>query len=270
MKVPSYQMAGHFGLTFCGRAHTVQEVEEIAQLGLRCVEINLLQGQVAMGRLAELNQMAKEMGLSYLVHAPNEGDPRDLERLGGAFQEQILKLVEDCLEIGAKLLTVHFWMDRRFIPQNVVREKALILARMAREAARRGVRICLENLSEDPQDLLAALEASPELGLTLDVGHGQLMCTGNRASEILKSFPHRVYHVHLHDNRGGQLVGDDLHLPIGQGCVDFKAFLGALVEKGYRHTLTFEIPVPMIPSSLERVLRILEDLNGSSRGGGPG
>lgn len=260
-------MGSRVGLVLAGRAHNLQEVEAVARAGLKLVEINLLQGQEAMARLGELKDLAQRWGLDYLVHAPNEGDPRDIERLGGPFLDVIHGLLDGCLEIGAKLLTIHFWMDRRFIPQEVVRKKAGILAQMAREGARRGVKISLENLSEDGQDLSLALRESPGLGLTLDVGHGELMCESNRALELLERFPHRVSHVHLHDNMGGDLVGDDLHLPVGEGKIDFRAFLERLVRSGYNGAATLEVPVEGIKVSMERILGILEEIRNSKSQG---
>lgn len=255
------------GLVLAGRAHDLSEVEAVAKAGLKLVEINLLQGQEAMARLGELEKMAQQWGLSYLVHAPNEGDPKDLDRLGGPFLEVILKLLDDCLEIGARLLTVHFWMDRRFIPEDVVRKKAEILARMVREGTSRGIKISLENLSEDGRDLSVALRESPGLGLTLDVGHGELMCSRNRALELLELFPQRVSHVHLHDNLGGDLVGDDLHLPVGEGKIDFKKFLQALLGSGYTGAATLEVPVQGIRVSMERIRGILQGIsNGQAEG----
>lgn len=260
-------MGSRVGLVLAGRAHNLREVEAVARAGLKLVEINLLQGQEAMARLGELKDLAQRWGLDYLVHAPNEGDPRDIERLGGPFLDVILGLLDGCLEIGAKLLTIHFWMDRRFIPQEVVRKKAGILAQMAREGARRGVKISLENLSEDGQDLSLALRESPGLGLTLDVGHGELMCESNRALELLERFPQRVSHVHLHDNMGGDLVGDDLHLPVGEGKIDFRAFLERLVRSGYNGAATLEVPVEGIKVSMERILGILEEIRNSKSQG---
>lgn len=253
-------MNSKVGLTLAGRAHDLREVQAVAKAGLGLVEINLLQGRELMASLGELKDMAQKWGLGYLVHAPNEGDPKDLKRLGGSFLEMILKLLDGCLEIGAKLLTVHFWMDRRFIPEEVLRTKARILAKMVREGSSRGIKISLENLSEDSLDLSHALKESPELGLTLDVGHGELMCLENRALELLERFPQRVFHVHLHDNLGGDLVGDDLHLPVGEGKIDFKTFLEKLMGSGYSGAATLEVPVQGIRLSMERILGILEQI----------
>ncbi|MEJ5375955.1 MAG: sugar phosphate isomerase/epimerase family protein [bacterium] len=248
------------GLILAGRAHNFKELEAVARAGLKTVEINLLHGQEAMSKPGELKDMAQQWGLSYLVHAPNEGDPKDLHKLGGAFLDLILRLMDNCLEIGARLLTIHFWMDRRFIPEEVVRKKARILARMVKEGESRGIRVSLENLSEDSQDLKCAMDESPGLGLTLDVGHGELMCKRNRALELLELFPKRVLHVHLHDNLGGDLVGDDLHLPVGEGKIDFRSILERLVGIGYEGAATLEVPLDGIRLSMGRILGILEEI----------
>jgi len=53
--------------------------------------------------------------------------------------------------------------------------------------------------------------------MTLDLGHGELLCEENRSLGFIEKFPERIKHVHLHDNRGGNSPTDDLHLPPGEG-----------------------------------------------------
>src|SRR5256885_13290799 len=45
-------------------------------------------------------------------------------------------------------------------------------------------------------------------------------------------------HVHLHDNRGGNL---DLHLPLGAGNINLAASMSALRSCGYDGTITLEV-----------------------------
>jgi sugar phosphate isomerase/epimerase len=45
----------------------------------------------------------------------------------------------------------------------------------------------------------------------------------------------------LHDNNGGTAVKDYLHLPIGEGSIDFTAILDALYAKGYEGGFSFEL-----------------------------
>jgi sugar phosphate isomerase/epimerase len=84
-------------------------------------------------------------------------------------------------------------------------------------------------------------EAVPGLGLTLDVGHAELITRKNRSFEIIERLRDSICHVHLHDNRGGRGSDDDLHLPIGQGIIDFTRVLEALTISGYKGTMTLEL-----------------------------
>ena len=51
----------------------------------------------------------------------------------------------------------------------------------------------------------------------------------------------RIRHVHLHDNWGGQSQDDDLHLPIGDGTLDFRAIVASQMSTGYDGTITLEV-----------------------------
>jgi sugar phosphate isomerase/epimerase len=241
-----------------GRAYKLEDVERIGAMGLAFAEINLLQGDELIYRPRELLAVAGRWNLRYLVHAHNEGDPRDVRRLEEAFFAEILRLLELSAEISATLLTVHFWMDQRFIPLEILERKRPILCDMARAGSRKGIQVCLENLSERAEDLRPVLEGCPELGLTLDIGHGQLFTRTNRALDILDRWPRRILHVHAHDNRGGNKVGDDLHLPIGEGIIDFSTVAGALRKAGYDGGITLEVPVDQLESSARRLQRMME------------
>ena len=51
----------------------------------------------------------------------------------------------------------------------------------------------------------------------------------------------RIRHFHLHDNWGGQSQDDDLHLPIGDGTLDFRAIVASQMSTGYDGTITLEV-----------------------------
>jgi sugar phosphate isomerase/epimerase len=90
-------------------------------------------------------------------------------------------------------------------------------------------------------DLKAILDAVPEVGFHLDVGHANLrlgLGEGNRTGALLEAFGPRLAHVHVSDNRGG---AEDLHLPLGAGTVDFKAAIRALKRAGWDGTVTLEV-----------------------------
>jgi sugar phosphate isomerase/epimerase len=131
---------------------------------------------------------------------------------------------------------------------------------MAQEGAKRAVQVCLENLSEGPDDLAPVIKGCPELGITADIGHGEILSDGNRALEIIQEWPDRIKHVHAHDNRGGNRVKDDLHLPIGEGRIDFSPIFRALIDGGYRGTVTIEVSSEHLPISIKRLQNIVAPL----------
>jgi len=93
--------------------------------------------------------------------------------------------------------------------------------------------LCIENLSEHADHFAPAFRRLPELCMTLDLGHGEILSRPNASFGFITHFPERMRHVHLHDNRGGSEVRDDLHLPVGAGCVDFTGILRELRTVGY-------------------------------------
>lgn len=188
-----------------------------------------------------------------LAHGPDEGSPNDLNNLRNKCYPRLCKTIDVVSELGIRLLVTHLWMDRRFVKPEVREEKKRVLRELFDYAMARKVLICLENLSEDAQDLGDVLAAVPGLGITLDVGHGQLLTEINTSFAIIDRHFDSIRHVHLHDNKGGKGVADDLHLPIGEGMVDFHGVLTALISKGYRGTITLEVQKEFLASSLAKV-----------------
>jgi sugar phosphate isomerase/epimerase len=89
-----------------------------------------------------------------------------------------------------------------------------------------------------PKQIAELLDALPEVGLHLDIGHTNLMVEANTADAILKRYGPRLRHVHLHDNRGGAA---DLHLPLGTGNLETARHIRALKAVGYDGTITLEV-----------------------------
>ncbi len=225
-----------------GRAHTAADAEEIARAGFPFAEISLLDAHAFYGgELERLQAVAATYGITYLAHGPEEGDALDPDELRRSYLPQIRRLIDCAAELGAPIFTLHFWIDKRFIPAPVIEKKIVLLRELTDYAHGRKVQLCVENLSEQSADLGPAFEAIALLGMTLDIGHGQLLTPCNTAHEFTSRYPERIRHVHAHDNRGGNSPRDDLHLPIGQGTIDFAAILGSLKSCGFDGTITLEV-----------------------------
>jgi sugar phosphate isomerase/epimerase len=224
-----------------GRAHTVTEAEFIAESGFPFIEISLRSREEFKRDRAALRSLQDRFGIFYVAHGPEETNTWEPEKLRADFLPLIQALLDCAAALAIPVFTLHFWLDRRFVARNIAEEKIEILQAMAGHAEMRGIRLCLENLSEDVSDFSPVFAAIEGLGMTLDIGHGELLTARNTAYEFAAQWPQRLYHVHVHDNRGGDTVEDDLHLPLGEGVIDFASILGCLKACGYDRTMTMEV-----------------------------
>ena len=157
----------------------------------------------------------------------------ELQRCMGVFRE-----------VGARWLNVH-----PHIPP--VHDRALAIAlnleslgELLKYGRGAGVGVMVENTPgafNTVEEIGELLEPLPDLGLHLDIGHANLMVARNMTEDLLAAYGSRVKHVHLHDNRGGNL---DLHLPLGAGNIDLARSLRALRASGYDGTITLEVFAP--------------------------
>ena len=162
-----------------------------------------------------------------------------------AAKAELQRCIKRFGEIGAKWMNVHPdrhtpWHERSFY----IERNLLTIRELLPFAEKCGVGLMVENLPGDYNSavqLSDLLNAVPELGLHLDIGHANLQVPYNTTEEILAAFGDRLRHVHLHDNKGGHA---DLHLPLGTGTVDVPRYIQALQTCGYDGTITLEVFTP--------------------------
>jgi len=240
--------------TIGGRAHTLDELRTVAALGYPFAEVSLSDPGKVESLLGDFRRIRREWGIEYLAHYPNEDDPNDPSILRSLFLPRMEKLLALSGRLGIRKGTFHFWMDRRWIAPETAEKKIRLLSEMAAMAEGNGVTLCIENLSERHDSFLPLFEAIPGLRMTLDIGHGELLSRENTSYGFIEHCFDRIAHIHVHDNRGGTSVRDDLHLPLGQGIVDYRRILGLLKEKSYRSTITMEVKPADMPATLARIL----------------
>jgi sugar phosphate isomerase/epimerase len=244
-------------VTIGGRTHSIQEIHEVGKLGYPFAEISIYDPEQTEGELEDLLKLREQYRLSFLAHFPKEGNPVDLANLRNRFLPRMKRLFELSEAIGVVRGTFHFWLDQRRIPPDVVLQKIKLIAELVNSAGSRGIVLCLENLSEPYGSFLPAFDQVPDLRMTLDIGHGQLMTEENTSFGFIRNCFDRIQHIHVHDNQGGQSYKDDLHQPLGQGIVDYPGIFSLLKEKGYSSTVTMEVKPFEMAGTKDEILKYL-------------
>lgn len=141
---------------------------------------------------------------------------------GESYTEQMLRTVT---EIGARRianLVIH--TTRRLITPPPCAVGLARIRRVLNEAEKQGVHLAFENTRflQYNAYLYDRLD-SPNLAFCFDSGHAHCFTPGQ---DPLSRFGPRMVTMHLHDNFGPEQ--GDLHLPIGQGNIDFDALFARL------------------------------------------
>jgi sugar phosphate isomerase/epimerase len=226
----------------------LNEIEWMAAMGLGFIDLTLEPPKAASWKVdrSAIRQALQRHGLQVVGHtAFYLPIASGIEEIRQASLEELRRCADAFAEIGARWMNVH--PDRHapmhdrsfFVERNIA-----TLEELMPYAAERGVGVMVENLPGDfntAKDLGDLLDALPELGLHLDIGHANLLVLHSTVEELLVSYGPRLRHVHLHDNKGGSA---DLHLPLGTGTVDVRGAIRLLKRFGYDGTITLEVFTP--------------------------
>ena len=106
-----------------GRAHTVAEAEFIAQAGFPFAEISIRTPQEFKREVASFRRLQDRFGIFYVAHGPEELNTWEPEKLRADFLPLIRSLLDCAAELAITVFTLHFWLDRRFVADDIaVRE----------------------------------------------------------------------------------------------------------------------------------------------------
>ncbi len=241
-----------------GRAHTIKEIKMVGELGYPYAEINVDNFDKIEKQLDELLKLKKTYGIYYLAHYPNEGNPADTKNLRERFLPKMKKLIELSQKLDIRKGTMHFWMDKRWASEELITEKLSMLSELVECAEQNNLTLCLENLTAKQESFAEYFKRIPGLKMTMDIGHGQLLSKENTSFGFMEHLFDKIGHVHVHDNLGGTGVQDDLHLPLGDGVVDYPRILSILKNKGYTSTITMEVKpadMPKTHTAIQKYIR---------------
>jgi sugar phosphate isomerase/epimerase len=234
------------GLMNNPRRPLAEEVAVIAELEFDFVDLTLEPPGAWPADAKEIRRLLDAHGLAAVGHTawylPIVSPFPELEREARSLFRRACELFA---EIGITLVNVHP-IASIFGREEAVARNAEAIGALADDAAELGVTIMVENLGGSfyaPEDLAPILEAVPEAGFHLDVGHANLgVAPGepNRAPALIEAFGDRLAHVHVSDNLGK----DDLHLPLGAGTIDWPEIVGSLKTAGWDDLVTVEVFSP--------------------------
>lgn len=232
-------------MNFPGRS-VAKEVHRIAEDRFDFIDLTLEPPAAWLPDAKDIGRLIKELGLFAVGHTawylPIASPFPELRETAHDLFKRGLDAFADA---GVSLVNVH--PDQR-VPlhsADQIRDRnAEAIGRLAKEANQRGIKMMVENLDRmfsGVDDLKVILDAVPEAGFHLDIGHANLrlgLTEGNRTRSLLEAFGDRLSHVHISDNRGG---AEDLHLPLGAGTIDWRGAVRLLKSVGYDGTVTLEV-----------------------------
>lgn len=224
------------------------EIEWMAELGLDFIDLTLEPPLASVRRLdlQAVRDLLHAHGLRVVGHTAYYLPLcSPFESIRRAAVEELKLCLQAFASLGASWMNIHPDSKAPLHERKFIIERNLQTIRELLPVAREfNVGIMMENLPgsfNTAKQVGELLDAIPELGLHLDIGHANLLVERNTTDELLTAFGRRLQHVHLHDNKGGSA---DLHLPLGAGILDIPHYVRSLQKAGYDGTITLEVFTP--------------------------
>lgn len=154
--------------------------------------------------------------------------------------EKCKKFIEILSDQGIRLFIIHLFSPNLQTEKNFD-VKINALKYLTDFAKMRDIILTLENTEEDEITLKNVFEKIPEINFCLDIGHANLFAKKNRSIKLINHFAKLLKHIHISDNLGGDSESADLHLPLGEGKINFNPIFEKLKEINYSGSITLEL-----------------------------
>lgn len=229
-------------------------IERASEFGFDFLEL-MLDGDAHRESLANesaaIADRLDELQLDLLVHCPYPlliGSPHEHQRRGAV--EELRRCIEVAVELGAEKGVVHpdtYGWDRVWDESTLAGFVSESVRELVAFADDRGFEICVENhFHRGALDLhqLDGLLETTEASLTFDTGHAALAGLDEAGmAAFLEEHRERVSHLHLNDNRHSDAGyrGEDEHLPLGYGTLDFRTIIEPFTSAPWDGTASIEL-----------------------------
>ncbi len=177
----------------------------------------------------------------FVFHAPfNELCPAAIDPLVvDITRRRYRQAVETSLQYGIHKIVIHSGFTPLIYYKEWFTEKSVLFWQDFLKEMPEDIAFCYENVMEDSPDMpfeIVSRIHDKRLGLCLDVGHATTVVSNTEAGEWIKKYGSLLNHFHFHSNNGG----NDMHLPLGDGIVDFDRILKLALAYAPEATMTIE------------------------------
>lgn len=254
------------------RLPTFEAVKKAAELGLNGIQMYATKGENAPENLSgekarELLKFVKDNGLVFSALCGDLGQGFGDAEKNPELIEKSKRILDLAKELDCNIVTTHIGV----VPTDKNHERYKIMqeacAELAEYADSLGAHFAIETGPETSAVLKAFLDSLGSKGVAVNLDPANLvMVTGDDPVKAVHNLKDYIFHTHAKD--GNRLaVGNPEYIygvvhpvpeefkgvryfeevPLGTGGVNFKAYLAALEEIGYRGYLTIEREVGATP-----------------------
>ncbi len=254
-------------LSDCFRAGFVGGVEKAAALGVKGLQVYMVSGEMAPEtitpeRAKEINALLDKHGLVISAVCGDLGGHGFMNEQDNPAKIARSKQIVDAAELlGVTVVTTHIGV----VPEDKNSPRYNVLKNACRElgeyAGRKGMYFAIETGPETAEHLKAFLDDVGVKGMAVNLDPANLvMVTADDPVKAVYTLKDYIVHTHAKDGRqlkpcqaekiyGAFAEGgiEDMRIweyfietPLGEGTVDYPAYLAALKEIGYDGFLTIE------------------------------
>ena len=241
-----------------------EAIAEASKLGLAGIQMYATRGDFApetfsSERRRELLQFAKDHGVCFSAICGDFGHGFMSEESNKIYVERSKRVVDLALEMETNIVTTHIGV----VPEDPTCERYAIMQEACYELSRYadsvGAHFAIETGPETSAVLKQFLDGLHSTGVAVNLDPANLvMVTGDDPVQAVYNLKDYIVHTHAKDGVMLQRTNpeyiyrvtpmpDDIkdikffqEVPLGEGSVDFKAYLAALEDIGYRGFLTIE------------------------------
>jgi sugar phosphate isomerase/epimerase len=261
------------------RAHHLRAIQALVEeYKVQAVELNgdftlIYPGVIDTSYYQQVATLQQELGFVCTLHLPFlwlDGTSLN-EAIRQATMESVKRVLEVTEPVQVESYVLHLWgiwtAMLAGVQQVSAEERAGLVGEMLRKAELSlgelatllpPASVCVENLGTLPFDSI--IEQVDRLGMSLCLDVGHLTTEGGDALSFLIEHWDRIGEIHLHDAlpqvQDSPRAAD--HLPLGEGSVDYVAFMDTLKRRGYNKVLILEMNTePDLAQSLQKLGRWL-------------